>query len=356
MKRPVVLVAFLFGIFTICEGWGSSDKVLLSDVKAVTLQQGRMTNGRRSAPVPQLSCVGGAARHKFQPQTVQCINMGSDGHDMQWECKADMDNSYKFGQVQVSCEGYDYPDDPFVLKGSCGLEYTIEFTEEGLHRERASGSSYNYNTYQSGNTSKGESDWGAVKFIVIVVIMFLIYNTCIKRAPATPNQGPQPTQGPNQPPPYGFRPEFSEPNGPPPSYEQSTGPSSAAYDRSYTQGNPAYDRASAPPPDADCGSNTRQARDNSGPGFWSGAATGAGLGYLFGNRNRGGNHGGWGSGWGSSSHTTHHHHHHHSNPSATNHSSGWFSSGSNSGNNGGGGGSSSSGSRTASGFGGTSRR
>nr|KAG5700792.1 hypothetical protein BaRGS_034995 [Batillaria attramentaria] len=31
-----------------------------------------------------------------------------------------MDNSYKFGTVEVTCEGYDYPDDPYVLKGSCG--------------------------------------------------------------------------------------------------------------------------------------------------------------------------------------------------------------------------------------------
>ena len=32
-----------------------------------------------------------------------------------------MDNSYQFGRIQVSCEGYDYPDDPYVLKGSCGV-------------------------------------------------------------------------------------------------------------------------------------------------------------------------------------------------------------------------------------------
>ena len=39
----------------------------------------------------------------------------------QWECKTDMDNAYRFGQVEVSCEGYDYPEDPYILKGSCGV-------------------------------------------------------------------------------------------------------------------------------------------------------------------------------------------------------------------------------------------
>ena len=42
-------------------------------------------------------------------------------HILQWECKADMDSQYRFGEIAVNCEGYDYPDDPYVLKGSCGV-------------------------------------------------------------------------------------------------------------------------------------------------------------------------------------------------------------------------------------------
>lgn len=38
-----------------------------------------------------------------------------------WECKADMDNAYRFGETTVVCEGYDYPEDPYVLRGSCGV-------------------------------------------------------------------------------------------------------------------------------------------------------------------------------------------------------------------------------------------
>jgi hypothetical protein len=44
----------------------------------------------------------------------------------QWECKADLNNDIRFGETTVVCEGYDYPDDPFVLVGSCGVEYTLE--------------------------------------------------------------------------------------------------------------------------------------------------------------------------------------------------------------------------------------
>lgn len=56
----------------------------------------------------------------------------------QWECKTDMDNKYRFGRIEVSCEGYSNPDDAYILKGSCGLEYTLELTEEGRSRTQGS--------------------------------------------------------------------------------------------------------------------------------------------------------------------------------------------------------------------------
>ncbi len=104
-------------------GSSNHDRVLLADMKAVTLENGKMTTGRRSSPVPQLSCVGGTAGcyGSNQPRTVQCLNRGSDGNDAQWECKATLDNAYQFGRIRVVCEGFDYPDDPYILKGSCGV-------------------------------------------------------------------------------------------------------------------------------------------------------------------------------------------------------------------------------------------
>lgn len=55
----------------------------------------------------------------------------------QWECKTDMDNIYRFGLIEVSCEGYDHPSDVYILKGSCGLEYNLELTDEGRRRQPA---------------------------------------------------------------------------------------------------------------------------------------------------------------------------------------------------------------------------
>ncbi|KAH9413300.1 Store-operated calcium entry-associated regulatory factor [Dermatophagoides pteronyssinus] len=103
----------------------SDDRVLLKDIQALTFQSGTSTKSRRSSPIQQLTCTGGGHCDSVQLSTVQCYNRGSDGQSIQWECKADMPNRYKFGQLDVSCEGYDSPEDEYILAGSCGLRYTI---------------------------------------------------------------------------------------------------------------------------------------------------------------------------------------------------------------------------------------
>jgi len=100
-----------------------NQQILLSDVKVITLEKNRMTTGRRISPIQQLRCIGGC--NEFTPDAVQCHNMGSDGNDVQWKCESEMPTNIRFGKLQVICEGYTYPDDPYILQGSCGLEYEL---------------------------------------------------------------------------------------------------------------------------------------------------------------------------------------------------------------------------------------
>ena len=82
-----------------------------------------MTNARRSSPVPQLTCKGGPCQ--YAPETAMCRNIGFDGQDVTWQCEAELPKGVKFGKVEVSCEGHSSRDDEYVLKGSCGLEYSL---------------------------------------------------------------------------------------------------------------------------------------------------------------------------------------------------------------------------------------
>ncbi|KAK9893849.1 DUF1183-domain-containing protein [Cystobasidium minutum MCA 4210] len=93
-----------------------SSRVRMDSIDTLTFYNGELTAARRSSPVPQLECVGKPCK-LYQPDVVQCTAVGRNGPDTEWKCQAELPSSIRFGRVQVSCEGYDSPDDPFILKG-----------------------------------------------------------------------------------------------------------------------------------------------------------------------------------------------------------------------------------------------
>ena len=54
--------------------------------------------------------------------------------DVSWSCTADVPGYFKLGSTDVLCEGYDHPDDPYVLRGSCGVEYRLQLTDAGYEK------------------------------------------------------------------------------------------------------------------------------------------------------------------------------------------------------------------------------
>ena len=106
-------------------------KVRLTDIDVLTFKSGAMTTGRRSSPVNQMQCVGGSARFdSSKVSNIQCKNAGFDGNDVNWKCETVISDHYKLGRIEVSCEGFDYPEDPYILVGSCGIEYELEYTDK----------------------------------------------------------------------------------------------------------------------------------------------------------------------------------------------------------------------------------
>ncbi|XP_029791427.1 store-operated calcium entry-associated regulatory factor [Suricata suricatta] len=248
-------------------GWNDPDRILLQDVKALTLHHDRYTTSRRLAPIPQLRCVGGTAGcDAYTPKVIQCQNKGWDGYDVQWECKTDLDVAYKFGKTVVSCEGYESSEDQYVLRGSCGLEYHLDYTELGLKKLRESEKNYGFNSFSSYYDKLSSSDsCGISRLITIVVLLaiaFGVYKLFL-------------SDGQDSPPPYSEHPPYSH------RYQRftnSAGPPPAGFKFDYTG-----------PHGASSGFGSaftgQQGYDNSGPGFWTGLGTGGVLGYLFG-RNR----------------------------------------------------------------------
>ena len=47
---------------------------------------------------------------------------------VQWKCEANLPEHLSFRSTTVVCEGYDSPEDTYILAGSCGLEYELYST------------------------------------------------------------------------------------------------------------------------------------------------------------------------------------------------------------------------------------
>lgn len=119
----------------------------------------------------------------------------------------------------VSCEGYESSEDQYVLRGSCGLEYHLDYTELGLKRLKESAkhqgfSDYYHKLYSS--DSCGVS--GLVTIGVLLALAFVVYKLFLSDGQASPppyseyppysQRYPRFTNAAGAPPP-GFKSEFT---------------------------------------------------------------------------------------------------------------------------------------------------
>lgn len=145
----------------------SYTRVKLSSIPGLTFYKDAYTLAKRGSPIPQLTCIGKGCK-LFTPDVVRCTNLGGSGTEVDWkvcvsytichvlmltapvQCEADLPEALRFGRVEVSCEGWSGPGDPYVLKGmheftrrsriiranknegSCGLEYRLVEVPRGL--------------------------------------------------------------------------------------------------------------------------------------------------------------------------------------------------------------------------------
>ena len=234
-----------------CTSRISPEKVPLSSVKALTLRKDLLTTHRRVSAIPQLRCVGGDAKGFYDIDVLRCKNQGSSygDEDVQWTCSASLPSEFKLGSTDVICEGFQSSDDPYVLKGSCGVEYRLMLTDLGQEK-------YGHETKGSPVTEGGGHIVATLFWVVfIVVLCWIVYAAFFgyQRPPGLGQDRP------------GFFGGGGDDNDPPPPYDHHSAPK-------------AYSSRAMP--------RAAPARGQEGwrPGFWTGALGGAAAGYAAGNR------------------------------------------------------------------------
>jgi len=181
MRLLLITALFLIGCTAVTvSSYENHKKVLLTDVPTLVLTDGLYTTARRTAAIPQMFCAGSQCHYMNVPTTMQCRNTGHNGVDVTWECKATLHPSMQLGKTTVKCEGYDYPEDPYVLAGSCGVEYQLvpntSYRPEPLTQTTTT-------TVSSFPMSRARNHYnttvGEVMFTIlfVVVFMFVFYAT-----------------------------------------------------------------------------------------------------------------------------------------------------------------------------------
>ncbi|KAF2430410.1 hypothetical protein EJ08DRAFT_679215 [Tothia fuscella] len=310
MKLQFTLPSALLALLTLTSFISSAsaarqpaNSVLLRKVASLTLKKDQKTSHRRVSALPQLKCIGGSAKGLYEVDVMRCENSGAayDEDNVEWTCKASLPPEFKLGSTDVICEGYSNPDDPYILKGSCGVEYRLILTEQG--QEKYGKKSWWDNT-QEHDASTNTDQFVATLFwfLFIGVLFWMVYKF-------VNNRGTNGAGGVNRPVGGGGGGGWGGGGGggnddPPPPYDF----------QGYQKPRSSYTRTPA------------AGEQGWRPGFWSGAAGGAAAGYMMGNRgNRqepragsswfgsgngegssrgwgaGGGGGGWGSGGGGSS-------------------------------------------------------
>jgi hypothetical protein len=211
---------------------------------------------------------------------MRCKNSGSDydSENIQWTCTASLPDEFKLGSTDVICEGYDYPEDPYILKGSCGVEYRLVLTDKG-HEKYGKGNGGHWwggddeDSGRDGPKTMGEQIAAALFWMVFIgVAGWIIFNIVRQWG-----QGPAGAGAAG-----GNRPGWGGGGGwggnddnddPPPPYDYQGRPGKSTYGTNQPQG--------------------------WRPGMWSGALGGAAAGYAAGRMANRGNQ--TNSGWGSNS-------------------------------------------------------
>lgn len=278
------ILAILLALPLISAAARPKNAILLSGVQSLTLRgDGALSTNRRVSAIPQLKCISPSAIcNLYSIDVMRCSNQGSSygGEDVEWSCSASLPAELKLGSTDVICEGYASPDDPYVLKGSCGVEYRLVLTEVGEQRypDIASGGPKLF-----GN-GEGGTDYSAwiFTFIFVGILAWIVYSACV--APNRAGGAPAARRG------GGF----------------GGGGGGGGWNPGF---GPDDDNNDPPPPYPGTKSSSSRQQRGWTPGFWSGAAGGAAAGYMAGSRGQNRNNssqarssgGGWGGGSSSSS-------------------------------------------------------
>nr|XP_027199985.1 store-operated calcium entry-associated regulatory factor-like [Dermatophagoides pteronyssinus] len=158
-----------------------NDRILLENIDALTFESDRLAKTRRNQKIPQLKCIGGGNCNRVKLEVAQCFNVGSN-QSIEWECRGDMPSKYKLVQVNMSCEGYDSPQDQYILADSCALQYSIAKRSDAVDDD---------DDDDNNNNDNDDNEISSITITIMVALFILLFGCCLcYRTNPNPNVKP----------------------------------------------------------------------------------------------------------------------------------------------------------------------
>jgi len=123
-----VVIFLVLGTSSSSPAGEEDEKVLERYVDTLTFEDGKFTTFRRTQPYPQIACSGNYCDEVQLQKHIVCDQLQPG----QWRCEGSPYEKHKFHRTDVICEGYDSKDDPYILVGSCMVDYTLQLKSDDV--------------------------------------------------------------------------------------------------------------------------------------------------------------------------------------------------------------------------------
>jgi len=210
MMNKIIISISLIAV-TVLSASNGNDRIKLSDVKVLQFNVGEMAvNTRTPEDIPRVTCAyNPLGDDNALPRSILCKNKGTDDTgSIIWKCEGKMNKALEFDNIQVSCEGYDYPGDEFIRKGSCALTYTLRTTggnaapqqprqtppppppPAGYHYQQPRNIPVqNHHEHYRLQEAPASSLWSFSNVLILVLVVVLVVRCCCKKKQSTPMTG-----------------------------------------------------------------------------------------------------------------------------------------------------------------------
>lgn len=116
-------------------------RVFRGSLRQITMTTGKPTTSKKGEVHNQVECYSDPRQicAEYGPKAIRCNNSNPANHpDPKWNCEPiDWSIRHQIVESQINCEGWDKPDDSYVVQDSCYIKIRMIYDRVQVHVDRS---------------------------------------------------------------------------------------------------------------------------------------------------------------------------------------------------------------------------